>query len=97
MSASHGIALHAWEALEGGWLAALLEVEPDCRSRALLRFRKCRDQRFSLTDCTSFALMDDLGILDALTFDADFRRAGFRTIPGIRYPGPLLKPRRRST
>ncbi len=96
MSASHGIALRAWEALEGGWMATLLEIEPGCRKRALVRFRKCHDQRFSLTDCTSFTLMDELGLIEALTFDADFRRAGFRTIPGPRYPGPLLKPRRRA-
>lgn len=95
MSASHRIGLRAWELLESGSLASLIEIDPDCRSRALVRFRKCHDQCFSLTDCTSFAIMDDLGLLEALTFDADFRRAGFRTIPGPRYPGPLLKPGRR--
>jgi predicted nucleic acid-binding protein len=39
------------------------------------------DKRFSLTDCVSFVLMEQLGIRSALAFDAHFARAGFSTLP----------------
>jgi len=40
------------------------------------------DKRWSLTDCTSFVLMQELEIGDAFTFDHNFAEAGFRVIPG---------------
>ncbi len=35
------------------------------------------DQRWSVTDCASFLLMDGRGILEALAHDRDFTQAGF--------------------
>ncbi len=37
------------------------------------------DQRYSLTDCASFLVMQERGIRQALTFDMDFQSAGFIT------------------
>ena len=41
-------------------------------------FRKFSDQRFSFTDCTSFALMKTQRISRAFTFDDHFNVMGFR-------------------
>ena len=43
-------------------------------------FRKHADYRYSFTDCTSFVLMHELGIRDALTTDRHFAQAGFRVL-----------------
>jgi uncharacterized protein len=36
---------------------------------------------YSFTDCTSFALMQELKIHSALTVDRHFRQMGFTTVP----------------
>ena len=39
-----------------------------------------RDQRWSLVDCSSFLIMEELKIRDALAHDRDFWGAGFRPL-----------------
>jgi predicted nucleic acid-binding protein len=43
-------------------------------------FQKHADQGYSFTDCTSFVLMRELRIKDALTTDRHFVEAGFRPL-----------------
>jgi predicted nucleic acid-binding protein len=43
-------------------------------------FRKHADHGYSFTDCTSFVVMHELRIRDALTTDRHFAEAGFRTL-----------------
>ncbi len=38
------------------------------------------DQRWSVTDCASFLIMEDRGIAEALAYDRDFAQAGFRAL-----------------
>ena len=38
------------------------------------------DKDWGLTDCTSFIVMSELGLSDALTSDDHFRQAGFRVL-----------------
>lgn len=46
-------------------------------------FKFNRDKKFSFTDCTSFALMKDLGLKDVLSFDHHFQERGYKIIiPG---------------
>ena len=44
-------------------------------------FQRYKDKMWSFTDCTSFALMDQLRIDDAFTFDTDFRQYGKKVLP----------------
>jgi predicted nucleic acid-binding protein len=38
------------------------------------------DKDWSLTDCTSFVVMQDMGLTEALTADHHFEQAGFRAL-----------------
>ena len=47
---------------------------------AKLFFRKHADHGYSFTDCTSFIVMRELKITEALTTDGHFAEAGFRPL-----------------
>lgn len=49
------------------------------KSRAL--FFRHRDKSYSFTDCTSFVVMKELRLKEALTTDRHFRQAGFLVLP----------------
>jgi hypothetical protein len=49
------------------------------RARAVM-FRH-RDKDYSFTDCTSFVVMKELRLKEALTTDRHFRQAGFHILP----------------
>ena len=49
--------------------------------RAKDLFRKYHDQAISFTDCTSFAVMRELDLNEAITKDAHFRIVGFSVLP----------------
>ena len=44
---------------------------------AFERYADRLDQRWSLTDCASFLVMEERGIDEALAYDRDFEQAGF--------------------
>ncbi len=59
-----------------GWVDAQV-VDDAVWAAALDWFRRFDDQRFSFVDCTSFAIMAQRGISEALTGDRHFAAAGF--------------------
>ncbi|MFA5896842.1 MAG: PIN domain-containing protein, partial [Thermoplasmata archaeon] len=56
-------------------------IDPGTFEAALRLFEERPDKRWSFTDCTSFAVMKDLGIETAFTFDRNFHEAGFSRVP----------------
>ncbi len=57
-----------------------VEIVPqtDAQFRAAVeRYAARRDQRWSLTDCASFLVMEERNITEALAYDRDFEQAGF--------------------
>ena len=56
-------------------------VEEGLFEKALDTFQRSDRKSWSFTDCTSFALMKDLLISDAFTFDSHFREAGLQLLP----------------
>lgn len=59
----------------------LVFVDAALMEGALARMERYDDKRLSLTNCTSFEIMEHLCLEAAFTFDRDFRDCGFRTLP----------------
>ena len=66
-----------------------LEQDPDVEivpqtdaqfQAAVERYDARADQRWSLTDCSSFLVMEERNITEALAYDRDFERAGFAAL-----------------
>lgn len=55
-------------------------IGPERFHKAVELFERHEDKEWSFTDCTSFALMRELGIREALTADQYFRQAGFASL-----------------
>ncbi len=45
-------------------------------------YRRCTDKKWGLVDCTSFVVMWENSVTEALTFDSDFEQAGFMVLKG---------------
>jgi predicted nucleic acid-binding protein len=56
-------------------------VTDDAFEEALVSMLKFSDHRLSFTDCTSFALMNELCLREAFSFDGDFARCGYTLVP----------------
>lgn len=66
----------------GQWLlqeraAEIMDVGREMQRKAFDIFIKYKDKMFSFTDCSSFALMDELNIAEAFAFDKHFEQYGF--------------------
>lgn len=55
-------------------------IGPDRFQSAETYFRKHLDHGYSFTDCSSFVVMKELGLRDALTTDRHFTEAGFSAL-----------------
>ena len=73
-------ALRLLDRLEASVLIGIEWIGPDRFASAKAFFRKHSDHDYSFTDCTSFVVMRELKLKDALTTDAHFVEAGFRAL-----------------
>ena len=76
MRAGHGVAVQFGEALRASRLIRVEYITPEVTEAAWCLFKNFSDHEFSFTDCTSFVLMERLGIETAFTFDSHFRQYG---------------------
>jgi predicted nucleic acid-binding protein len=82
MRVGHTAAVEAGRAILDSKWCRLLDIDEELRMSAWNLFVRYRDQEFSFTDCTSFAVMKALGLEEAFTFDrTDFAAAGFTALP----------------
>lgn len=59
----------------------LIRITPEDEQAAWTLFCQRADQRYSFTDCASFALMRRLRISTAVALDDDFRMEGLQVVP----------------
>ena len=70
-----------WHAIAGSRRVVHELIHEERAESARHIFFRHRDKDFSFTDCTSFALMRELRIREALTTDRHFRQVGFQMVP----------------
>jgi predicted nucleic acid-binding protein len=70
-----------WAQVEGSSRVRHEAVDALRAEKARSIFFRDRDKDFSFTDCTSFVVMRELRVKEALTTDRHFRQMGFRVLP----------------
>jgi len=71
-------------AIKNSSFITMLYSNDEIENKAFEIFTKFSGQRFSYTDCTSFALMKLHNIDQAFTFDEDFKIFGFKVNPELK-------------
>lgn len=73
-------AIDAFELLECSPNIKVVSLSDAIISEAMLLFRDRMDKEWSLVDCTSIVIMQNLGIDRVLSADEHFNQAGFRAL-----------------
>ena len=73
----HAMAVQVGDTLRNPAVVELMRVTSEDEENAWGLFVKYKDQGFSFTDCTSFAIMRRLSLETAITTDHHFLQAGF--------------------
>lgn len=58
----------------------VVHIDPDLFNQSVAFYRSRMDKNWGLTDCSSFVIMERLGIGAALTADKHFEQAGFERL-----------------
>ena len=72
-----------WDQVEGSPRVYWEWIDPARAEKARHWFFRWRDKDFSFTDCTSFVIMRERRIKNALTNDHHFVQAGFQVSPSL--------------
>jgi predicted nucleic acid-binding protein len=78
--AGHQVAAEFADQVMSSQVTEVIYIDENVFSRTVALFRKYKDQKFSFTDCSSFALMQTHRIKQAFAFDAHFTTAGFELL-----------------
>jgi len=69
-------AVSVGDMLWSGKASEIVRITEEDEQAAWRMFKQFDDKQFSFTDCTSFVVMQRMGITLAFTFDDDFARTG---------------------
>lgn len=81
-SSDRGVFVALLIALEADPLTTIVAGSHDRFAAGCARYRDRPDKNWSLTDCLSFLVMEELGLRGALTADHHFAQAGFQVLLG---------------
>jgi predicted nucleic acid-binding protein len=68
------------EGLESDPRNIVIPPTQDHYEKGIELYRERSDKQWSLTDCISFVVMREEGLIEALTADRHFEQAGFRAL-----------------
>ena len=74
------LACNFWEACRDDAELTVVPLDDALLAKAMELFSKRPDKNRSFTDCISFTVMSERGMVDALTGDHHFEQAGFRAV-----------------
>jgi len=74
---SHGVARRARTLIQGSDAIDMVHVPGDIEDEAWRWLDRHDEREYSFVDATSFAIMRERGLMEALAFDGDFTAAGF--------------------
>lgn len=77
----HTKAVRVGESMMNSDIVYFVHVDEPLFQAGWAYFKQHTDKEYSLTDCISFVVMQQLGITTALTFDRHFAQAGFTMVP----------------
>ena len=77
---SRALASSSVQVLRRGTNAIVESLTPESFDAALKLYRERPDKGWSITDCSSFLIMQRFGIDSALTYDKHFEQAGFTAL-----------------
>jgi predicted nucleic acid-binding protein len=72
--------LHILDDLYADPVVTIVDATQNLFTRGITLYRKRPDKEWSLTDCTSFVVMKEHKIKEALTGDRHFEQAGFQAL-----------------
>jgi len=78
---SHAAAETWWRQVDGSARLRWESITPARTDKARSLFFRYQDKDFSFTDCTSFVVMRELKLREALTTDHHFAQIGFTLVP----------------
>ena len=70
-------AIETIRVLRSGKNTEIVEISPSLFEKGFETYQKCHDKDWGLVDCISFVVMWEGGLVEALTFDSNFKQAGF--------------------
>jgi uncharacterized protein len=65
-----------WKGIQEDHQFDIIEASRELLDRGISRYVDRPDKAWSLTDCISFVVMEENGVIEALTSDGDFEQAG---------------------
>jgi predicted nucleic acid-binding protein len=77
---SRGTAIHIVQTIQRNLSAEIVPASRQLFAAALDLYKSRADKDWGLTDCTSFVVMKDRGLDEALTVDRHFQQAGFKAL-----------------
>lgn len=81
MKLGHDAAVRFKQQILKSDITEVIYISEKIETNAWMIFKKYKDKDFSYTDCTSFAIMEELGLTHAFAFDKHFMQYGFIVVP----------------